>query len=103
MNDAKDFKIARWIDNNVVTMVSTVHTGEESIERVRRKPRPTSVNWRHLELVWGANPVREIRIPCMIDDYNHWMGGVDKADQLIAYYRPNLRCRRVWMPLISSV
>jgi hypothetical protein len=100
MNDEKDFKIARWIDNNVVTMVSTVHTGEESIERVRRKPRPTAVNRRHLELVWGGNPVRAIHIPCMIDDYNHWMGGVDKADQLIAYYRPNLRCRRVWMPLM---
>jgi hypothetical protein len=32
-------------------------------------------------------------------DYNHWMLGVDKSDQLIAYYRPNQRCRRVWLPL----
>jgi hypothetical protein len=43
--------------------------------------------------------VRKITIPKVIDDYNHWMCGVDKADQLIAYYRPNLRCRRTWMPL----
>ena len=28
------------------------------------------------------------------------MLGVDKADQFIAYYRPNLRCRRTWLPLL---
>ena len=44
--------------------------------------------------------MREIKIPKVIDDYNHWMGGVDKADQLISSYRPNVRCRRVWMPMI---
>ena len=27
------------------------------------------------------------------------MGGVDKADQLIASYEINLRCRRTWMPI----
>ena len=28
------------------------------------------------------------------------MNGVDIADQLIAYYRPKLRCRRTWMPIM---
>ena len=28
------------------------------------------------------------------------MNGVDIADQLIAYYRPKLRCQRTWMPLM---
>jgi Transposase IS4 len=37
----------------------------------------------------------------VIDDYNHWMGGVDKADQLIAHYKPRIRCRHIWMPLFS--
>jgi hypothetical protein len=27
------------------------------------------------------------------------MGGVDLADQLFSYYRPNLRCVRTWMPI----
>ena len=27
------------------------------------------------------------------------MNGVDKADQLVAHCRPNLRCRRVWLPM----
>ena len=41
-----------------------------------------------------------LHIPGVIDDYNHWMLGVDESDQLIAYYRPELRCRRIWMPIM---
>jgi hypothetical protein len=41
-----------------------------------------------------------IDIPCVIDDYNHWMSGCDKAyHQMISYYRPRLRCRRTWLPM----
>ena len=50
--------------------------------------------------MWGLSPRKDIEIPCLIDDYNHWMLGVDKSDQLIAYYRPELRCRRFWMPIM---
>jgi hypothetical protein len=100
MNDAKNFLICRWIDNNVVTMVSTVHTGFESVERQRRRPRATANNRGHIDLVWGTSGKTAVHIPGIIDDYNHWMLGVDKADQLISYYRPNLRCRRTWMPIM---
>ena len=31
------------------------------------------------------------------------MGGVDLADQRIAYYHPNLRCRRNWMPMFLQI
>jgi hypothetical protein len=60
----------------------------------------TNTNRTHVQSVWGNQGVTNIQIPLVIDDYNHYMGGVDKADQLIAYYRPDLRCRRVWMPLM---
>ena len=100
MKDKHKYLIARWVDNNVVTMVTNVHEGTESVKRLRRKPRCTATNRRHLEQVWGDVYTKEIAIPQIIDDYNHWMLGVDKADQLIAYYRPKLRCRRTWMPLL---
>ena len=32
-----------------------------------------------------------IKMPKAIDDHNHWMNGVDKADQLIACHWPNLQ------------
>ena len=82
-------------------MVSTLHTGEEfSVLKNRKKPRITNTNRTHVQTVWGDKGVTKIEIPKVIDDYNHWMGGVDKADQLIAYYRPDVRCRRTWMPLM---
>ena len=30
------------------------------------------------------------------------MLGVDLVDQLIAYYRPRIRCRRTWMSLLLN-
>ena len=41
----------------------------------------------------------QIKIPRIIDDYNQWMGGVDQADQMIAYYMPDMRCHRTWLPM----
>ena len=41
-----------------------------------------------------------IEIPKVIDDYNHWMGGIDRNDQLISNYRHQLHCKRIWMPLM---
>jgi hypothetical protein len=98
MND-DGFRVLRWMDNNIVTMVTTVHTGNEKVERGRRKPRLNQKNKDHLEEVWGEQHTRNIAIPKVIDDYNHWMLGCDRADQLISYYRSEFRCRRTWMPL----
>ena len=77
MNDDLNFRIFRWIDNNQVTMVSTVHNGNEFPRlRQRRKPRTTATNRSHVQQVWGNNGVAKINIPSFIDDYNYWMGGV---------------------------
>jgi Transposase IS4 len=99
MNHDKNFLVGRWVDNNVVNLVSTIHTGKEVVLKERRKPRLTSTTRNHIQTVWGDNYKVNIEIPKIIVDYNHWMLGVDKADQLIAYYRANIRCRRTWMPI----
>jgi hypothetical protein len=80
--------LMRWIDNGVVDMVSTIHTGCETIVKKRRKPRETSTNYRHITTVFGSEWEKMIAIPGCIDDYNHTMNGVDEAYQLISYYRP---------------
>ena len=41
-----------------------------------------------------------INIPKVIDDYNHWIIGVDVADKLIAYYRLCIRHRRTCISLM---
>ena len=95
--------VSRWKDNGMVLCCSTVHRVGNTIERLRRKPRLTTTNSSHVKQVWGDNGTTKIKIPTLIDDYNHWMGGVDMSDQLIAYYHPNLRCYRTWIPMFLQI
>ena len=53
----------------------------------------------NVDLIWGNEGITKIFIPTVIDDYNHFMGGVDLADQRIAYYHPNMRARQDWIPI----
>ena len=78
----------RWIDNNIVKMVSNIHMGtkDKVIMKSRKKTRINEFNRKHIRLVWGDEHVVPIKIPTLINDYNHWMLGVDLVDQLIAYY-----------------
>jgi hypothetical protein len=101
INDKDHYQIQRWVDNNVVTMVTTMYEASESISQMRKKHRSNAINKRHLDLVWGAGHKVPINIPTTIDDYNHWMLGVDRADRLISIYRPiTLRCKRIWVPIM---
>jgi len=90
------------MDNGPVTMLSTIHqiNGDENrIERIRRRPRETSTNANKVQTVFGSLSKKSLPIPIVIDDYNHFMGGVDIADQLRGYYSTQLSVRRTWMPL----
>lgn len=97
--DNGSLRIFRWVDNNVVTIVSSVHNREKAIMQKRKRLRKTNKNKGHLEAVFRDKSVVEIEIPGFIDNYNHWMLGVDKANQLIAYYRPKLKVVRNWFAM----
>ena len=99
LDDRNNYRIFIWVDNNIVTMVSTVHTGYEKISRIRRSPSVNIINRESVKKIWGDQGEKEIQIPGVIDDYNYNMLGVDKLDQFIAYYRPDMRCRCYWMDL----
>ena len=78
MNDVDNYQIQRWIDNNIVMMVSTLHGPNEEVLRERKKPRVTTINRGNIQRVWGDDYIKEVFIPTIIDDYNHWMQlGVD--------------------------
>ena len=89
----------RWVDNRAVDFVSTVHYGDELVEKLRKHPRETHLNRGHVTRVWGNDWGVTIDIPAFVDDYNNMMGGIDKAYQMISYYRPKLQCRCIWMPM----
>uniref|UniRef100_U9TZ45 Piggybac transposable element-derived protein 4-like n=1 Tax=Rhizophagus irregularis (strain DAOM 181602 / DAOM 197198 / MUCL 43194) TaxID=747089 RepID=U9TZ45_RHIID len=73
------------MDNGPVTMLSTIHqiNGDENrIERIRRRPRETSTNATKVRAIFGSTSKKSLPIPVVIDDYNHFMDGVDITDQL---------------------
>lgn len=91
-----------WQDNNIVLALSTIHTihtANDFIKRQRKRPAKTSTNGRIVRLVFGNDPKKELEIPIFIDDYNHFMGGVDIANQYREAYETHRPTCRNWWPL----
>ena len=90
-----------WQDNNAVLGLTTAHClKNETVERLRKRPSPTSTNARIVRPVFGDLPFKRLHIPQAIDDYNHFMNGVDRSNQLrknFTVHRPYER--RIWRPL----
>ena len=59
-----------WKDRKAVSIISTIHDSEPGDSVPRRQK--------------FAGNYREVEVPCpkLINDYNKYMGGVDKNDQL---------------------
>ena len=74
--------VLQWKDKQLISMISSIHNDE--IISKRRRTR----------LVTGGR--EEIRKPVMIDEYNKYMGGVDKSDQLLSYYGFKHRTVKWW-------
>ena len=91
-----------WQDNNIVLALSNVHTVhkvEDFKLKVRKRPAKTSTNGHIVRAIFGEEPTKEINIPCFIDDYNHYMGGVDLANQYRESYKTHRATQRNWWPL----
>ena len=73
-------------------MVLTIHTDQEELECSQKRPRINNTNKGHVQLVWGENHTVNIKIPLLIDDYNHWILGVDLTNQIIVYYCQMICC-----------
>lgn len=74
--DEGNTMVSHWMDKKVVNMISSKHTGNMQESRKRNRAG---------ELVYKPECVLE---------YNKFMGGVDKADQMIKYFpfiRPTLK------------
>jgi len=72
-----------WQDNNIILALSNIHTvytTKDFRKKVRRRPTKTSTNGRIVRQVFGDASTKELRIPHFIDDYNHYIGGVDLAN-----------------------
>ena len=59
----------KWMDKRPVSLLSTIH--DDSVTRRSR---------------FSSRGIEMVQKPVMIQEYNKYMGGVDKADQLVTYY-----------------
>jgi len=91
-----------WQDNNIVLALSnvyTVHTVKDWQDRVRKRPAKTSTNSALVQKAFKDQTSKTLSIPCFIDDYNHYIGGVDLANQFRESYEVHRSTLRTWWPL----
>jgi hypothetical protein len=78
-----------WHDNQVVCTMSTSFPGH-AVNTINRKCKDRTT---------GVCSVQQVTIPLMIEQYNKYMGGVDKSDQLLRYHSSLRRTTRYWKTL----
>lgn len=88
-----------WKDAQVVLFMSTVNDGQKSIITSRRRPALTGSSAKQTRKVFGNAVVKDLPIPTFINDYNHYMLGVDLADQRRSYYNTQRPHMKTWKPL----
>jgi Transposase IS4 len=71
-----------WKDQAFVLMMSSVLSGDEKVVRLRKRPKETSSKAKTSRVPFGREPVKELSIPAIADEYNYHMGAVDAFDQL---------------------
>ena len=66
--------------------MTTGHRIESKTFRMRKRPKKTALNAKITREPFGDKSTKILPIPTFIDDYNHFMGGVDQANQLRASF-----------------
>jgi hypothetical protein len=66
--------------------MTTGHRFEPKTFRMRKQPKKTASNARITREPFGELPQRILSIPTFIDDYNHYMRGIDQSNQLRAAF-----------------
>ena len=89
-----------WRDNNVVLFATTVGNLSDTVSRSRRRPAATRTGASQTRKVFGQKIRIDLPIPVLIDNYNHFMNGVDRFDQLRGYYSIQRPHYKTWRPLL---
>jgi hypothetical protein len=64
--------------------MSSVLLGDERIARLRRRPKETSSKAKTSRVPFRKEPVKELSIPAITDEYNYHIGAVNAFDHLTA-------------------
>jgi hypothetical protein len=66
--------------------MTTGHQIEPKIFRMRKRPKKTASNARITREPFKDNSTKILPIPIFIDDYNHYIEGIDQSNQLRAVF-----------------
>lgn len=73
-----------WKDQALVLMISSLMSGDERVNRIRKRPKETSSKVKTTRKPFGNQPMKVLSIPVIADGYNYHMGAVDEFDRLTA-------------------
>jgi hypothetical protein len=99
----QDIFCLAWQDKNIILALSNIHTVdkvEDFREKIRKHLIKIFTNSRIVRQVFGNNHQKELCISCFIDDYNHYMGGIDLANQYRETFETHRPTCRTWWPLL---
>ena len=71
-----------WQDNNAVLGITTAYSLHVLIKRLRTRPSPTSTNAYIVLPVFGDQKKKLLEILYAINEYNYYINGVDRNNQL---------------------
>jgi hypothetical protein len=92
-------------------MMSTIHeasTTQNTVNRLCLRPAETSTSAKTSKVPFQGKDKAYLDIPAQVDDYNHNIGMVDRADQLRANNPSTRRVRRggwhaLWLFMFNVV
>ena len=73
-------------DNNRVLGITTAYNLTNMIIKARNRPSFTSTSVFVIRSIFEASARKDLPIPAAINAYNHYMGGMDIANQLQASF-----------------
>jgi hypothetical protein len=62
--------------------MSSFISGDERVERLRKRPKETSSKAKTARKPFGKEPIKVLSIPVITDGYNYYIGAVDEFDYL---------------------
>ena len=65
------------MENGLVLLVMKLNTVMDVSKFLMRGPRLNQKNEIHVDKVWGKQVKDHVWIPRIVDDYIHWMCGID--------------------------
>ena len=102
----QDILCLAWQDNNIVLTLSNIHIVdkvEDFQEKARNRPIKILTNRRIIRKVFRSEHTKNLQIPYFINNYNHYIGGINLINQFREAYETYKPIFRTWQPLFYQL